>query len=273
MPPSPTHRSAYSGSMAQKVFQSPWRHRSTTRKSTCRKNSRLISCMVASPLPLSLKRCDSEPLASTATRLSLCSIAWRSAAPKRRLSSSVPGAPGSHRHHPKRSSPFIAHRHQRAVFQFQAADFVRARTHARRVGAFGDAAAQFGIATVGVAHVLDEMRQLVAGVAALEAIVAIDVIAGVDQPVHVQHHHRVHIEFAATPADLPMPLDRRLSATLMLAGHFRQIHRRHMRHLYASASLPMVFVSWFWSCVVGYEGRPTRPSAGCDGCPWKRRRS
>ena len=219
--------------------------------------------MVASPLPLSLKRCDSEPLASTATRLSLCSIAWRSAAPKRRLSSSVCQAHQAATDTTlKRSSPFIAHRHQRAVFQFQAADFVRARTHARRVGAFGDAAAQFGIATVGVAHVLDEMRQLVAGVAALEAIVAIDVIAGVDQPVHVQHHHRVHIEFAATPADLPMPLDRRLSATLMLAGHFRQIHRRHMRHLAASASLPMVFVSWFWSCVVGIRRTAYTPQRG-----------
>ena len=94
--------------MAQKVFQSPWRHRSTTRKSTCRKNSRLISCMVASPLPLSLKRCDSEPLANTATRLSLCSIAWRSAAPKRRLSSSVCQAHQAATDTTlKRSSPFM----------------------------------------------------------------------------------------------------------------------------------------------------------------------
>ncbi|MNT49319.1 hypothetical protein D3C72_1861620 [compost metagenome] len=45
--------------------------------------------MAASGLPLSLKRCDSEPLASTATRLSLASMARRSAAPKRRLSSSA----------------------------------------------------------------------------------------------------------------------------------------------------------------------------------------
>ncbi|KAG1423317.1 hypothetical protein G6F57_023499 [Rhizopus arrhizus] len=64
--------------------------------------------MAASGLPLSLKRCDRAPLASTATRLSLASMAWRSAAPNRRLASSA-----CHAHQAatdttlKRPSPFM----------------------------------------------------------------------------------------------------------------------------------------------------------------------
>ncbi|MNS28564.1 hypothetical protein D3C72_605450 [compost metagenome] len=64
--------------------------------------------MAASGLLLSLKRCDKDPLASTATRLSPASMAWRKAAPKRRLSSSACQA-----HHAatdttlKRPSPFM----------------------------------------------------------------------------------------------------------------------------------------------------------------------
>lgn len=44
--------------------------------------------IASSGLPLSLKRCDSEPLAKNATFASLAAIACLSASPKRRLSSS-----------------------------------------------------------------------------------------------------------------------------------------------------------------------------------------
>ncbi|MNL22193.1 hypothetical protein D3C87_1435260 [compost metagenome] len=71
----------------------------------------------------------------------------------------VPRAPGRHGYHGESSvAVHVAHRHQRAVLQFQAADLVRARPHARRIRAFGDAAPQLRIAAVGVVHVLDEMR-------------------------------------------------------------------------------------------------------------------
>jgi hypothetical protein len=82
-----------------------------------------------------------------------------------------------------------------------------------------------------VGHVLDEVRQLVAGVGAQEALAAVDVIAGVDQPVDVEHDDRVHAERAAAPSDLDVPVDRRLPAAVVLAGQLRQVHRGHVGDL------------------------------------------
>ena len=50
------------------------------------------------------------------------------------------------------------------------------------------------VAVIVVRHVLDKVRQLVAGVDALELWPAIDVVFAVDLPVHVKHHNRVHTE-------------------------------------------------------------------------------
>lgn len=57
----------------------------------------------------------------------------------------------------------VAHRNQSAVFQVQAGDVVRLSTNARGAGFFRDHVAQFRVAVVFIAHVTDEVRQLVAG--------------------------------------------------------------------------------------------------------------
>ena len=65
--------------------------------------------------------------------------------------------------------------------------------HARGGGGICHHLSQFGVAVVFVGHVLDEVRQLVAGVQALEVGTAVDVVVGVDQPVGVEHHDGVHV--------------------------------------------------------------------------------
>jgi hypothetical protein len=68
--------------------------------------------------------------------------------------------------------------------------------------AFRQQLAQRRVARELEAHVADEVRQLVAGVQALEVRRAVDVVVGVDEPVRVEHHDRVHPRSAATPVNL-----------------------------------------------------------------------
>ncbi len=114
----------------------------------------------------------------------------------------------------------IAHRHQRAVFQRQRSGIMGAGMHAGLGGGIGQQLAQRRIARVGVGQVLDEVRQFVGGVDPFKRRGAIDVVAGIHQPVGVEHHDGVHPQFTAAAADFLVAIDGGLTAALMLAGQF-----------------------------------------------------
>jgi hypothetical protein len=83
------------------------------------------------------------------------------------------------------------------------------------------------------------VRQLVAGVDALEVRRAVDVVARVDQPVRVEHHDGVHAQLAAAPADLDVAVDRVLAAALARAV---QLADRYIDGTWVilAASVPML---------------------------------
>ncbi len=91
-----------------------------------------------------------------------------------------------------------------------------------------------------VGQVADEVRQLVAGVGALEVRRAVDVVVGVDQPVRVEHDDRVDAELAAAAADLPVPVDRVLPRAFARAVELAQVHRRHVGDLGGECELAHV---------------------------------
>jgi hypothetical protein len=104
----------------------------------------------------------------------------------------------------------VAHGHQRAVFGVERGGVVRQRLDAVRVAGLGQQLAQRRVARELEAHVADEVRQLVAGVQALEVRRAVDVVVGVDEPVRVEHHDGVHAPrgSAATPVNLQVTVNR-----------------------------------------------------------------
>ncbi len=75
------------------------------------------------------------------------------------------------------------------------------------------------------------MRQLVAGVDAFKMVCTVDVISTVDQPVGIENDNGIDAHFPATLADLFMPVDRALAATVVFPWQFREIHRRYVRDL------------------------------------------
>jgi hypothetical protein len=95
----------------------------------------------------------------------------------------------------------------------------------------GQQLAQRRVARELVGHVADEVRQLVAGVQALEVRRAVDVVVGVDQPVGVEHHDGVHAQLAAAAGDLAVAVDGVLARALARAVQLAEVHRRHMRDL------------------------------------------
>jgi len=97
--------------------------------------------------------------------------------------------------------------------------------------AVADQPAELRVAVELEGHVLDEMRQLVAGVAALEFRRAIDVIARIDEPMHVKHNDGVDAELTAAPPDLDVPIDGGLPAAVVLARELRQVKGGDMGHL------------------------------------------
>src|SRR5450830_1630873 len=148
----------------------------------------------------------------------------------------MPGAPRGDGHHVEllvigNAHVHVAHRHQRAVFQLQARDVVSHGAHAGQVGFGCDQLAEFRAAWVVVFHVLDEVRQFVAGVDTLEMLAAVDVITAVDQPVHIEHHGGIGPQFARATADFLVPGNRRFATTVMLAGQFGQVHRGYVADL------------------------------------------
>jgi len=115
----------------------------------------------------------------------------------------------------------VAHRHQRAIFEFQRGIAVGPGLDAHFVSDIGDQMTELRIARIFIGQILDEMRQLIAGVQALEMRSTIDVVFRIHQPMDVEHHNRVHPEFAAAAADFVMAVNCGLTATLVGAVQFR----------------------------------------------------
>jgi hypothetical protein len=84
-----------------------------------------------------------------------------------------------------------------------------------------DGLAKVGIAVILVGHVLYEVGQLVAGIAALEMCCIIDVVSGIHQPVGIEYHYGIYLEFAAAARNFPVAGDSRIAATLMRPIHLR----------------------------------------------------
>jgi hypothetical protein len=68
------------------------------------------------------------------------------------------------------------------------------------------------------------LRQFVAGVHALEVLPTVDVVTGIDQPVRVEHHQRVHTHGAAAAADLLVAVDGALACAKTGARDLTQVH-------------------------------------------------
>ena len=122
----------------------------------------------------------------------------------------------------------VAHGHQGAVLGRQRGGVVGQCLHAMLVADPGQELAQHRVARDFIGHVADEMRQLVAGVVALEMGRAVDVVIRVDQPVGVEHHDGVHAQLQAAAADFQMAIDGGLAGALARAGQLAQVHRRHV---------------------------------------------
>ena len=69
----------------------------------------------------------------------------------------------------------------------------------------------------------------VAGIDALKALRAVDVVGAVDQPVGIEHDNGVDAHLAAALANLFMPVNRRLTTAEVFPRNFRKVHRRHVR--------------------------------------------
>jgi len=91
---------------------------------------------------------------------------------------------------------------------------VRQRLDAQFAGRAREQLPEPGIAREGVGQVGDEVGQLVAGVAPFEDGGAVDVVAGVDEPVRVEDDDRVDAGRAAAAADLGVAVDRVLARAL-----------------------------------------------------------
>ena len=122
----------------------------------------------------------------------------------------------------------VAQGHQGAVLRLQRGGIVRQRVHAQGVAALCQQPAERRIALAFEGHVGDEVRQLVAGVGALEVRRAVDVVARVHQPVGVEHHQRVHAGFAAAAGDLVVPVNGVLPRALARPWQLAEVHAGHM---------------------------------------------
>ena len=92
----------------------------------------------------------------------------------------------------------------------------------------GDQVAELRVTVVVVGHVADKMRQLVAGIDALEMVGAVNVVSAVDQPVGIKDDEGIDAEFAAPLADFLVPVDGSLTAAVVFTRQFRKIHRRYV---------------------------------------------
>ncbi len=75
-------------------------------------------------------------------------------------------------------------------------------------------------------QVADEVRQFVAGVDAFEVRRAVEVVAGVDEPVGVEDDEGVHAQGFAAAGDFVVAVDGILSRALARAVELAQVHGR-----------------------------------------------
>ena len=125
----------------------------------------------------------------------------------------------------------IPHGHQRAVFGLQRGGVMGQCLHTQRICFGRQQLAQRRIARKLEWHMADEMRQLVAGVQALEVRPAQHVIVGIDQPVRIKNHQRIHTQITAALTDFLEAVNRILARALARAIQLAQIDGRHMRDL------------------------------------------
>ena len=130
--------------------------------------------------------------------------------------------------------------HQGAVFGCQRGVVMRQCFHAMRIGHLRQQAPQLRIARRFKLHEVDEVRQFVAGVVALEMRRAVDVVIGVDQPMRVKHHQGVHAQRAAAAADFFVTVDRVLACAVARSGQLTQVHAGHMGDLGGEGELTHV---------------------------------
>ena len=86
------------------------------------------------------------------------------------------------------------------------------------IGFGSDQLAELRATRVLVVHVLDEMRQLVAGIDPLEVLAAVDVVSTVDHPVNIEDQRSISPQRAGAATDLLVSGNCRLTTAVMLAG-------------------------------------------------------
>ena len=123
----------------------------------------------------------------------------------------------------------VAHGDQGAILRIQRGVGMGQGIHALSVALVGQQLTQFRVAVHFKRHVGDKVRQLVAGVVALEMGAAVDVVAGVDQPVGIKHDDGVDAQLTTAAADFLVAVDGSLTEALLRAIQFRQVHGRNMR--------------------------------------------
>jgi hypothetical protein len=105
----------------------------------------------------------------------------------------------------------VAKRDQRAVLRIERGAIVGKRLHPPIVTDPREQVSQSRVARRIKMHPVDEVRELVAGVVALEMRRTVDVVIRIHQPVGIEHHQRINTRLATAPADFAMAGDRVLA--------------------------------------------------------------
>ena len=92
---------------------------------------------------------------------------------------------------------------------------MRQSGHACFIASLGQNVAQFRIAIVFIGHVADEMRQLVAGVVALEMHRIVQVVGRIHQPMRVKHHNGVNAQSTAASVNFMVAVNGRLARAFL----------------------------------------------------------
>ena len=114
----------------------------------------------------------------------------------------------------------VSVRNQCAVFQAKTFQLMGAGIQPFFLCTLGNQFPQRWITGTLVGHVLNKVRELITGIHALEPRRTVNVVAGIDQPVHVKHHQGVGATFTRSPTDLAMTIDSGLPTALVRARQF-----------------------------------------------------